>query len=138
MAENPQYTPQITDEAIVDVIVKIRAARKTLKAEYEAADKNLTGQREQLDAELLRRLRERGATQTKTPAGTAFLGEDLSVTIADEAALFTFLDQEEDPYGWFQKRIKVERLREYQSQHEGGIPPGLSIFREATINVRAS
>ena len=126
------------DDKLVATIVKIRDARKDLKRGYEEADASLVAQREQLDAELLRRLLERGATQTKTASGTAFIGEDMKCTIAEENALYTFLDTEEDPYGWFQKRIKLERLREYQEANGGGIPPGLSIFREKTINVRAS
>jgi hypothetical protein len=127
-----------TDEKIVAVIIKIRAALAALKQEYEKAKKTLDDQRTQLDVELLRRLNERGATQTKTNAGTAYIGEDMKVTIADEGALHVFLEEEEDPFGWYQKRIKVERLREYMEQHEGGVPPGLSIFKERTINVRAS
>lgn len=126
------------DDKLVATIVKIRAARAELKKGYEDADKVLVEQRAQLDAELLRRLQERGATQTKTTEGTAFIGEDMKCTIAEEGALYTFLETEEDPFGWFQKRIKLERLREYQAAHAGGIPPGLSIFREKTINVRAS
>lgn len=130
--------PNIQDSKLVEVFIKIRTARAELKKSYDDADKNLETQRDQIEAELLRRLNERGATQTKTTAGTAFIGEDMKATIADEDALRAFLANEPDPVGWFQKRIKMERLKEYQEQHEGGIPPGLSIFREAKINVRAS
>ena len=129
---------EFADNVLVETIIKIRTARSELKKSYEDADAALTAQRDQLDAEMLRRLQERGATQTKTNAGTAFIGEKVTCTIAEPNALYTFLDTEEDPYGWFQKRILMERLNEYREAHAGGIPPGLSIFRENTINVRAS
>jgi len=128
----------VGDDKLVSVFIKIRTARAELKKTFEDADKVLEAQRDQIEAELLRRLNERGATQTKTTAGTAFVGVDQKVTIADEDALRAFLADDPDPTGWFQKRIKAERLKEYQEQHEGGIPPGLSVFREAKINVRVS
>jgi hypothetical protein len=129
---------EIGDDKLVKVIVKIRDAKAEATRAYKAQMAEFDKQREQLDAELLKRLQQRGATQTKTSFGTAYIGEDLSVTIADDQVLHAFLDETDDPYGWFQKRIKIERLREYMKEHQGGVPPGLNIFREATINVRAS
>jgi hypothetical protein len=126
-----------TDDALVGVFIKIRSKIAEVNKEYDDRLAHLRGQKQQVAAEILRRLHERGSTQTKTDKGTAFVSEDVSITIADEVAYGNFVLQEQDP-SYYQKRAKVERVKEYMKDHEGTLPPGLSIFRELVINVRAA
>lgn len=126
----------INDDKLVRVYLKIRDARTKLSKEYDVADANLKAQLDTVAGEIMRRLIERGSTQTKTPDGTAFFGEDMSVTIADEDVFRTFVLEAKD-LNWYQKRVKVEHLREYMKANEGRLPPGLSIFRERTVLVRS-
>jgi hypothetical protein len=126
-----------TDTTLVKVFIKIRKAISDVTKEYDARIDALRGQQKQVGTEILRRLHERGASQTKTEAGTAFIGENMSITIADETAYGDFVLEQQD-YGYYQKRAKVERVKEYMKQHDGTLPPGLTVFRELTINVRAA
>ena len=71
------------DDRIVKVIVKMRERIAVRTKEYDAAVKVVKDQKQQLETELLRRLQERGATQTKTPFGTAFIDETMKAQIAD-------------------------------------------------------
>lgn len=125
-----------TDDQIVGLFIKIRTKIADVNKEYDAQLQHLRGQQQQVSAELLRRLHERGATQTKTAAGTAFISEQMSITIADDDAYGAFVLAEQD-YSYYQKRAKVERVKEYMTAHNGELPPGLNVFRELTINVRA-
>jgi len=125
----------VGDDRLVRVFIKQRQRIAELNAEYEAAIKVVKDQQNMIRAELLRRLHERKATQTKTQHGTAFIKEEMSVTIADEDAFGSFVLLEGD-YSYYQKRPKVERVREYMKEHDGMLPPGLSVFREFDINVR--
>ena len=126
----------LTDDKIVRTYIKIRGARTALSKEYDAKDKALKEQLAMVAGELLRRLNERGATQTKTDAGTAFIGEDMSITIADSDMFKGFVEAQHD-LNWYVQRVKVERLREYMKANGGNLPPGLNVFRERTILVRA-
>jgi len=118
-------TTEITDEKLVKVYVKMRAERSRLAKEYKAADEALKEQQGRITGELLRRLNDRGSTQTKTEAGTAFIGEDMQVSIADEEIFRTFVLDAKD-LNWYHMKVNGGRL-----------PPGLSVFRERTILVRA-
>src|SRR5574337_24464 len=127
---------QIGDDRIVRVIIKIRDTIAAVNKEYEDRLDVLKAQKQRLEVELLRRLNERGATQTKTAAGTAFISESMKATVADEDLFKRFcLDQHDVDF--FQLRVKVEHLREFMTANAGMLPPGLSVFREATVNVRS-
>jgi hypothetical protein len=129
--------PEIQDDRLVRVAVKIRDAIAKTTKEYEAAKKVLTDQQAQVEQEIMNRLKKRGATQTKTPAGTAFLGERMTASIADEN-LFTAFVLDNKDVDFYQKRVKIEHLKEYMDANEGRLPPGINIFREVTLNLRRS
>lgn len=126
-----------TDDLLVSVYIKMRNKIAEVNKEYADRLKHLTDQQGQVSTEILRRLQERGSTQTKTGHGTAFVAEEVKITIADEDAYGQFVLAEKDPT-YYQKRPKVERVKEFMKAHQGMLPPGLSIFRELVINVRAA
>lgn len=124
------------DDAVVRVYRKIRDARSRLAKEYKDADAVLEAQLNTAGNELLKRLNERGSKQTKTDEGTAFVVEEMQANIADEVEFRGFV-KEQDDLSFFQKRVKKERLVEWMKVNGGRVPPGINIFRELKINVRA-
>jgi len=126
----------ITDDRLVRVFRKIRATISDETKKYEAVVSRLKDQQKQIEVELLRRLHERGATQTKTEEGTAFISEVMTANIAEDAAFRKFVLDTGD-IDFFQRRISITHLKEYMKEHEEQIPPGLNIFKELNINVRA-
>ena len=126
----------ITDDQLVRVYVKMRNARSVLRHNYEEEDDKLKEQMAQVSNELLRRLNDRGSTQTQTPDGTAYVGEDMQVTIADQDEFRKFVLTAQD-LNWYVARVKVEHLREYMKVNAGRMPPGLNVFRERVVKVRA-
>ena len=127
----------IGDDRIVKAIVKMREAIASETKESEARVKVIKTQKEQLETELLRRLLARGATQTKTAFGTAFVDESMKAQIADEEVFRAFVRDSGD-LDFYQKRLKVEHLREYMREHGDSLPPGVSIFKEKGITVRTN
>jgi hypothetical protein len=126
---------EATDDRLIGVFVKIRDRIAEVNREYDEQLAVLKGQRDRVGAELLRRLHERGSKQTKTETGTAFISETMAVTIADEDIFGNFVLQQQD-YSFYQKRVKVEHLKEYMKANGGTLPPGLNVHRELEINVR--
>jgi hypothetical protein len=129
-------TNEVTDDRLVRVYRKIRDALGEKTKAYEAEVKVLKSQQRQIELELLRRLQARGASQTKTDDGTAFILEVMTSNIADEGVFFPFVLKTGD-LDFFQRRISITHLREYMKEHSNAVPPGLNIFKELTINVRA-
>ena len=123
------------DDRIVRVYLKIRDTIAEVNDEYKERLAVLKAQQDRLKAELLRRLHERGATQTKTEAGTAFITENTTFTIADEELYGKFVLEQQD-VDFYQRRAKAEHVKEYMKNNGGMLPPGLTIFTEQEINVR--
>jgi len=130
-------TDAIGDDRLVRAIVKMRERIAVMTKEYEEAVKVIKDQRHAVEVELLRRLNERGATQTKTEFGTAFIDEDMKAQIADEAVFMDFVRETGD-LDFFQKRVAVKHIKEYMKENGDRLPPGLSIFKEYSVTVRKS
>ena len=126
---------QPTDDRLVKVYLKIRAVISATTKEYDARIEILKRQQNQLRAELLRRLHERKATQTKTAEGVAYIVKRMNVSIADEDLFGQFVLDEQDT-DFYHKRVSIEHLREWSKANNGAMPPGLNIFTELEINVR--
>lgn len=124
------------DARVVRAILNIRNAMAELTRQYDAEYGKLKEQKSRLDAEMLRRLLERGADSTKTDAGTAYVAEEMSASCADEQVFYEFVRNTGD-LDFFERRLKISHLREYMEEHHGRIPPGLSIFRQNVVRVRA-
>lgn len=126
---------EVGDDRLVKIIIKIRDTIAAVNKEYEERLNVLKEQKKLAETEILRRLQERGATQTKTQYGTCFITTKEQFTIADEEAYGEFVKAQGD-YTFYQKRAKVERVQEYMNNHDGALPPGLNVFRELEINTR--
>ncbi len=128
---------RIGDDAIVRVIVKMRNRLAEMTREYDAARKVVEDQKHALEVEMLRRLQDRGATQTKTEFGTAFIDEKMQAQIADEAMFQNFVREIGD-LDFYQKRIAVKHVKEYMKENGDRLPPGLSIYKELGVVVRVN
>jgi hypothetical protein len=126
----------ITDARLVRVILKIRTSMAELTRQYEVEYGRLKEQKSRLDAEMLKRLLDRGADSTKTDEGTAYVAEEMSASCSDENTFYEFVRATGD-LDFFERRIKIGHLREYMEEHNGRIPPGLNVFRQNVVRVRA-
>lgn len=117
--------------------VKIRDARGVLKKQYEEEDIKLKAKLERLEAEMLRFLQENNTDSVKTVHGTFYRQEEITPTGADWDALYKWIAQN-DAFDALERRIKKGFIKEYMETHEGGVPPGVSVYREYVVRVRRS
>jgi hypothetical protein len=126
-----------TTEALVRTFVKIRDARSELKAQFEDKDGALKQDLRTVENELLRRAQEQGVKQFKTDDGTAFIGEEQHVSLADGEVFRAFVEKTGDLL-FYEQRVSLGHVKEYMSAHEGRVPPGVNLFRENRMRVRAN
>lgn len=122
---------------LTEEYIRIRERRNALKAQYDEADGALKAQLQHIEGELLRILNESGMDSAKTPAGTFYKQEEITPTGADWDTLYRWI-AENDAFEALEKRIKKTFVKEYMAAHDGGIPPGVSVYREFVVRVRRS
>jgi hypothetical protein len=126
-----------TDQ-LVRVFIRIRDARAKLSKEYETADQTLKDDLKQVEVELLRRAQQQGVEGFKTAEGTTYISEEVHVSIADPDSFMEFLEKADDPFMFYEQRPSLKRIKEFQAGNDGAIPPGIKMFRENRMRVRAS
>ena len=114
----------------------IRDKRSELKQKFEAEDRALRENLEQLEAALLESLNESGVSTVKTDSGTIFTQEDMKASISDWGAYVDWM-QRNDAFEMVQKRPAITEVRKYMEEY-GDIPPGLDIHRRRVVRVRKS
>lgn len=126
-------------DKLVRVFIKMRAARSTLKDEYEEKDDKLKEDMKRIEIELLRRAQEQGVEGFTTADGTTYIAEDVHASIGDPDVFMEFLESPDlsDPYMFYEQRPSLKRIKEWQADHEGAPPPGIRLFRENRMRVRA-
>lgn len=127
---------EVTTDQLVDTFIRIRASRAAMKAEFDAADEKLKQDMRRVENELLRRATAENLTSFATNSGTAYRREEQHASIADPDAFRTFLSGADDPFGYFEQRLSLSRIKEHMKEHDGNAPPGVHIFREFRMGVR--
>jgi hypothetical protein len=130
-------TSTVETDRLVRVFIKIRAARSDLKRTFETEDGELKGKLRQVENELLRRALEQGLKGFNTNNGTTYVKEEQHVSIADPDDFMEFVKEEGDLY-FYEQRPSLGHVREYQKAHDGELPPGIRMFRENRMRVRAT
>jgi hypothetical protein len=120
---------------VVSTYLKIREKRSEIKKAYDAEDAELKSKLKTLEGFMLGKLNETNADSVKTEAGTFYRQEDVTPTGSDWQALYRWI-AENDAFDALERRIKKGFITEYMETHEGGLPPGVSVFREYVVRVR--
>lgn len=123
--------------ALTHTYIKIREARSKLKKEWEAQDAELKEKLERLEGEMLRFLHDTQQESARTASGTFYKQEEITPTGSDWDALYRWIVQH-DAFDALDKRIKKTFVKTYMDEHDGAIPPGISVFREYVVRVRRS
>lgn len=122
---------------VVKTYLKMRDARTTLKHEYEAADTKIKEKMEQLEAVLLSHLNTSKTESVRTAAGTFYRQEEMTPTGSDWEKFYQWIG-ENNAFEALERRIKKTFIKEYAEQHEGGLPPGVTVYREFVVRIRRS
>lgn len=122
-------------EKLVRVYLNIRKARDENTRLYKEKDAELKAEMEKVESAMLMTLQETNSSSIKTDSGIFYKQEEITPTGADWDAFYHWVAQN-DAFDFLEKRIKRTAVKEYMEAHEGGIPPGVSVFREYCVRVR--
>ena len=130
-------TPTIETDRLVRVFIKIRNQRTALKQTFTDADDVLKTKLRQVENELLRRAQAEGLKGFSTADGTTYIGEEQHVSIAVPDDFNQFVLASGDLL-FYEQRPSLGHIKEYQAEHDGTLPPGIKMFREFRMRVRAT
>ena len=121
--------------SVVERMVAIRDQRSELKKQFEEADRELRELFARGEAWLLNHLTETGATSMKCPSGTAFVKEDLRVSLGDWDALAQYVIESGD-VEMLEHRVSKTAVKTFMEQNNGELPPGVTTRTERVVQVR--
>jgi hypothetical protein len=122
---------------MVQVYVKIRDRRSELKKAFEAEDNALKAKQELLENTMMGGLDTMGVESIRTEHGTVYKSETMIPSAADWAAVYAYI-REHDAFEMLEKRLTRKAVKEFMEAHDGGLPPGVQVFRKYEVNVRRS
>lgn len=126
---------EVTHEKLIRTFVKIRDARSELKTAWETKDRELKDKLDRLEQFMLQTMNDTGIESFKTAAGTAYRTTTLVPTGSDWTAFYKWV-KENDAFDFIFRRIKADAVKDYMDQHDGQVPPGVSVFGKLGVTIR--
>ena len=127
----------IETKRLVSTFIRIRNERAALTAAFTEKDEALKADMRTLENELLARAQADGVKGFATASGTTYIAEDVhaSVAMPDDFRAFVLDTGDLD---FYEQRPSLKHIKEFQERHDGAAPPGIKLFREFRMRVRAA
>lgn len=122
-------------EKIVRAYRNIRDRKQELNRAHEKVIADLDEKLEKLKGVMLAELNTNKGEGIRTAAGTFFRKLETIPTGSDWDAFYDWI-KENDAFDALERRIKRTFISDYMDSHDGAIPPGVSVFRRYTVEVR--
>lgn len=131
----------ITDEDLVRRRLALKAYLEMLAEAHKAELQPWQDQQELVEGEMLRRLNERQAKNSSTPAGTFYKEDGTSFKVTDKVAFLDFvftLRMNADPnaYDMLTQSVAKDSVLDYRKANDGKSPPGIEATGYTKIKVR--
>jgi hypothetical protein len=130
-------TAVLDTNAVTKVFIKIRDKRAQLKKAFEDEDKVLKEKQVILEGAMLDFLQLHNLRSAPTDNGVFYRQEEIIPTGIDWAAFYEWV-RANDAFDFLERRIKKTSVKTYMEEHDGAIPPGVSVLREYVVRVRRS
>lgn len=134
MSDTTEEAPQVSINDIVERYIALRDKKAQFKAEYDAKVEAVEAALGRCEAFILNKLAEMGAESIRTPAGTAYVSTQTSVSAADWEAYLTWV-RNNDAWSGIDKRPNKSFIESYREQHND-LPPGVNWRAERKVNFR--
>ncbi|MNK46998.1 hypothetical protein D3C87_657990 [compost metagenome] len=139
MTEETKDPAPESDDIPVDkltkVYIKIRDAKADRKAKWEAEEKELQSQLDEIENRLLEVCRRMGVDSLRTEFGTVMRGVSTRYWTQDWQSMHEFI-KENDALYLLEKRISQKAMAEFLEDNPDKHPPGMSSNSEYKITVR--
>lgn len=127
-----QTKPTMRD--VIAEYVQLRDQLAEESSKFKATEKLIKEQMAQIEGRLMQSMGELGVDSIKTPAGTAYLNEKVSVTTSDKMAFLDYV-REHDAWELLQVQGSKTSIQDFAIEH-GDVPPGISITRMQSVGIR--
>lgn len=121
-------------EDAVRSYVQLRDKKQEIDKAHKAKMAKFTELMRQLEAKILDHFNRTGLESAKTGAGTAYRSVKSSVKVDDPEIYMQFI-REHDAWALLESRANKSAVETYLDEH-GELPPGCSISKVATVNIR--
>ena len=121
--------------ALVTAFRNIRDHKQDLNRAHDAVIKDLDDKLDRLKAVMLEELNRNNGDSVRTSAGTFYRELVVIPTGSDWEKFYEFV-KENDAFDALERRIKRTFVTDYMKDHDGAIPPGISVFRKYDVKVR--
>lgn len=116
--------------------LKLRELKEQMKERHRQELAKISEAEARLEAWFLENLNKLGAKHITTALGTVYRSERTSAAVDDWELCLTFI-RDNDLWHMLERRVAKAAVEDYLSNHQH-LPPGVSMRRELTINVRKS
>lgn len=120
---------------VTKAYLSIRDARIAAKRQFDEDDAKFKASQEKLEALMLGQLNSMGVESVRTEAGTFYKQEEIKPA-ANDWNLFYHWIKDHDAFDFLEKRVTKNAVKAYMEEHEGGLPPGVSVYKEYVVRVR--
>ena len=128
-----------TDEQLIAENHQIEALLKQATDKLNEWAKPHKARLTEIEDELFRRLKERGADSTSTEAGTAYISTIMSTKVEDREKLFDFVAENWETVGAeVQLNLAKGAVQSYMEHNNGLLPPGISNSYFQRLNIKRS
>lgn len=125
-------------DQLVETYIKLRAKLSQLDQEYEEKKRPFKEAQDKIEALMLARFGEMGVDSMKTQAGTAYVAVRSSASVADWDSFKEFLERQEDPYMFIERRVSKVAVEQYKAANDNDLPPGVNWSETRVVNFRRS
>jgi arsenate reductase-like glutaredoxin family protein len=125
----------ITADQLVDVYIKMRDKKDTIKRDMEAQMADIEAQMQLIGQQLLDLCKDTGAESIRTAHGTAYRTIKQRFWTNDWEAMHKFI-REHEAMELLERRIHQTNMKQFLEEHPELRPAGLNIDREYAITIR--
>ena len=127
---------KITPAQVIERYLEMRQTKRDLEAEHNKKLAELDATMAAMEGYLLKTMQDRGETQIKTAAGTAFKSPQLRVAMRSREEVIEFV-KSTGSFDIFTNHLSKDFVRTWMDEHnDNGAPPGVEVTRFTACNVR--
>ena len=135
LAEAASATDLVSVSRLVKIYVKMRDAKAAIKHEMEDKIAAIDVQMRTVATELKTRAQAEGVKGFKTEFGTVYMATAFKTSCQDWGVFYKWIE-ETGNLDFLERRISSAKVQDYMSEHNGELPPGVSVFKELEARVR--
>lgn len=133
------HNSELSDDALIAENFQIEDLIKAASAKFDEWAKPHKERIKQIEDDLFARLSSRGADSTKTNSGTAYISNIASVKIESAEQLFDFAAENWAACGdEIKLSMGIKAVRAWMDEHDGQLPPGISLSKYSRLNIKRS